>query len=1000
MIRFALDELSSENGHHAFEDLCRELARARIVSNLLPATGPVAGGGDQGRDFETFRTYLAGSLRFSRGFIGLASADTVVFACTLQREDLSGKIKDDLTSICTQGTPVDMVYFLCTEPVKVSTIHDLQKWATQKFGVTLEVVNGQAIAGLLADHDTFWIARTYLHLPAGLAPSPPPEEQGAPAWYARLRDDWSQGDRTIGNFAELTQVAEGLRHATDTRSARADLGDWLQLMDRAASSLEDVASLQRARYEITRATLRGTGDLRPAEHHARTFFEDVLSLAAPGDLHDAVVLLQYLDTAARIGESSISTGEVRAWAATLRGHIASLLDDAASPGRRAGLLRATADLALNMDVDALGEPPAPPEQPAGPRVHTAPDDLLDIEEFPAWIPLADIDLAMASLLELIDVLPQAPLFPVDSLARYFDMLTPALVDHPLYPSVRSGLDEATSRQAGEASTAVRCRTRAMALYRSGKRLAALRELHEAKVKWWHGDTARDSVLAMLHISGIYSDLLLLQAAKKYALLAGFAALQADDTRARSLAPRALFQAADCDYQSGAWVSALRLTLVAVLLQVHYTADPWNLEKHRAFAATIAQAAVIKAASRHRPEVCGAVGRLIADMDLARETDEIASADHGFGEWDESAFLAHSAQELAGVPFSDISPDRVFSFACLGQQWRVRCKNTPATVTATEELCATAQIILAELAADDPVFLSSVIEVQVELGDTTAAPADLIQSLPDNECARWKVTLPTVPPDAPGQADLDLLGTLVIMLHRSSMLPWDKFTKALDKAGRLGLMNRIGAVTSHRTATAYFADAGEPDTGVPRGTPIGDPEKFSPREAAELAPSSTAGPGYSQARALDAIQARYKHSAAVTRCTLPRALSDPAAGALLRRLADEGRPEWIVLMALANTVMSHRLLTPGMTSASFPGEQWTSLAQEEIRREEQPGDPSPSAAEICEVLPVQLNLVAATIAQFWGLTLNQETPDFEAVEALLRSRYRYWADDTDHASHFG
>ena len=144
----------------------------------------------------------------------------------------------------------------------------------------------------------------------------------------------------------------------------------------------------------------------------------------------------------------------------------------------------------------------------------------------------------------------------------------------------------------------------MALYRSGKRLAALRELHEAKVKWWHGDTARDSVLAMLHISGIYSDLLLLQAAKKYALLAGFAALQADDTRARSLAPRALFQAADCDYQSGAWVSALRLTRVAVLLQVHYTADPWNLGKHRAFAATIAQAAVIKAASRHRPEVSG------------------------------------------------------------------------------------------------------------------------------------------------------------------------------------------------------------------------------------------------------------------------------------------------------------------------------------------------------------------------------------------------------------
>ena len=114
-----------------------------MVSNLLPATGPVAGGGDQGRDFETFRTYLSGSLRFSRGFIGLASADTVVFACTLQREDVQGKIKDDLTSICTQGTPVQAVYFLCTEPVKVSIRHDLQAWATAKFGVALEVLDGR-----------------------------------------------------------------------------------------------------------------------------------------------------------------------------------------------------------------------------------------------------------------------------------------------------------------------------------------------------------------------------------------------------------------------------------------------------------------------------------------------------------------------------------------------------------------------------------------------------------------------------------------------------------------------------------------------------------------------------------------------------------------------------------------------------------------------------------------------------------------------------------------
>ena len=43
-----------------------------------------------------------------------------------------------------------------------------------------------------------------------------------------------------------------------------------------------------------------------------------------------------------------------------------------------------------------------------------------------------------------------------------------------------------------------------------------------------------------------------------------------------------------------------------------------------------------------------------------------------------------------------------------------------------------------------------------------------------------------------------------MLHRSSMLPWDKFTTALDKAGRLGLMSKLAAAADHRTAIAYFA----------------------------------------------------------------------------------------------------------------------------------------------------------------------------------------------------
>jgi hypothetical protein len=55
MVRLALGSLAADNAHHSFEHLCRHVAKRRIASNVLPATGPVSVGGDQGRDFETFR---------------------------------------------------------------------------------------------------------------------------------------------------------------------------------------------------------------------------------------------------------------------------------------------------------------------------------------------------------------------------------------------------------------------------------------------------------------------------------------------------------------------------------------------------------------------------------------------------------------------------------------------------------------------------------------------------------------------------------------------------------------------------------------------------------------------------------------------------------------------------------------------------------------------------------------------------------------------------------
>jgi hypothetical protein len=104
LIRTALHDLRARNGQHTFEDLCRDYARRTITPYILPATGPVGAGGDQGRDFETFRSYVAETEldAFPR-----VRADCVIaFACTIQASDLKRKIQSDIRKIVS-GEPVD-----------------------------------------------------------------------------------------------------------------------------------------------------------------------------------------------------------------------------------------------------------------------------------------------------------------------------------------------------------------------------------------------------------------------------------------------------------------------------------------------------------------------------------------------------------------------------------------------------------------------------------------------------------------------------------------------------------------------------------------------------------------------------------------------------------------------------------------------------------------------------------------------------------------------------
>jgi hypothetical protein len=109
-------------------------------------------------------------LPYSKGFLELAAAEPVAFACTTQQYGIIQKIRSDVELIFSEGTPVQRIYIFSAESIRVSDRHAVIGWALTEHNVRLEILDGQAIAELLSDHEIFWIAQEYLHMPAGIMP--------------------------------------------------------------------------------------------------------------------------------------------------------------------------------------------------------------------------------------------------------------------------------------------------------------------------------------------------------------------------------------------------------------------------------------------------------------------------------------------------------------------------------------------------------------------------------------------------------------------------------------------------------------------------------------------------------------------------------------------------------------------------------------------------------------------------------------------------------------
>ena len=353
-------------------------------------------------------------------------------------------------------------------------------------------------------------------------------------------------------------------------------------MTRLAEQSPDPEVRLHAIYEIAAARIRGTADLRPAEPLIRQFIDEVQQSDDPGLLFDASVLIQFCATAAGLGYTDIPMAEAMGWTPLLRRHVDQLLEREWGPNTRAGLLQAAAHLALHVDFTGaeggLGSATLDDmDRLYGSLMEAIEHGTLQTHLEPA--PVVDLDAGMQHLASLVELLSDAPAYPIDA---FGDDRRPARADLAGPSALPAGV-----RRPGQG-----CRP-------PGRRRGCRRPVPAARRSPAAGRPAarcparvppgQDQLVPRGHPlrraagDGLHHRHLRrarpVPRRQEIRTGNGCPRRRSADPSDRELIPMALFSAANMDHLAGAWIASAELATIAGQAHLRWAPDAGNLERH-------------------------------------------------------------------------------------------------------------------------------------------------------------------------------------------------------------------------------------------------------------------------------------------------------------------------------------------------------------------------------------------------------------------------------------
>jgi hypothetical protein len=875
-VRYAISQLSSDNGDKTFEHLCRAFTRRRICPNVLPATGPVQSGGDQGRDFETYKSGIAGTVS-DVSYAGMTKQN-IAFACSLEQNPTrkNGKIDSDVKSIMQHGERPQLIIFFSGQDIPVAKRHKKQAEIKSNHNVEIEIFDANAISEQLTEEDTFYIAVEYLKISNDLFPIFTQN-----TYYNDLRRQFSSINfpKTVENFC---LIKNALRHIYKDKGLKADISFWQERIDIFIKEYYIEPIKRDAIYEKFVTSFVGLRSAKGQESNVYEYFEKLELYDDSDSLKNATILISFAYQSLVSGDCDFSKDGLDS------------IFDRISKALQTQYIKCTNNDKKCVIVEAQAH-------------HEVSLIYRNNESISKGISNAFI----TKMLELENLLPNTHYYPIESLSdninKYIKIFKDLEIDISGLERLTKVIDDVYQKRLGDFALAERLRDRAILYMEENDHIKAISLLHKVAILWFNKDLIKGSILALILLTRCYHALKMHYAAKYYALAASHIAVNAPDKELISYYPKAIRIAADCDYVTGAWIGYLDLLQyeIASILSISEQDFDKIVEDDLSI---IFHPSIIKYyASIFNPDIIYLIN---AKLNILNDWTEVVDKNI---ETQKSAFQSEEAlwdnviSQMDGRPFNDIGKDRCIEFEIYGSVWKIRFENNRITTSISEQFASAVQIFAVEMIERELYLIKSPVNIQVAHNDN--APPSIKYELNNNSQEwEWRLTFPANDETKKGEQNdyaLLLASFLIEIFKVNSLLPSSEFEDIIKDVLSNNFLTKISfgnyyeAIFKNLISAEMF-DSSCRSAFVNRTTQL----KYHHTSVKELSWNDTIAPKYNYGEIIERIEKRAAFIDPIE-ISLPKLKDNPSFKNYIKQNRDNGLLDWQIQGNITSLIVNYK-----------------------------------------------------------------------------------------------